>query len=85
MSTNKPVSVYCSDCDLELIQVSTSPISEDHEPLLWKIIAHCPKCGGKSYKKSFEGLFYMANGERTEISHDETINGIVHIYTALSK
>lgn len=79
----EPISIYCGSCDLELMQVMTTPVAESEDVVLWKIVVHCPKCGGKSYKKTFDGLLYFGNGARTEISHDETINDITNIYVAL--
>ncbi len=76
----KPISVCCSNCDLELIQVIAKPVDDN---LKWTMIVHCPKCGDKSYKKTFEGLLSMANGERTEISHSEDISNVIHIHTVL--
>lgn len=79
MSQIKPVSVNCGACDRELIQV----IVNDKVEIDWNIVAHCPFCGDKSYKKKFVGLLSIANGKNTEIDHDDTIDDITHFYLAI--
>lgn len=75
----KITKVNCGDCDQNLLEVM---VQESKDPIDWVIVAHCPFCGGVSYKKKFSGLLRIANGDRTEIDRDETIEDITHFYLA---
>jgi RNA polymerase subunit RPABC4/transcription elongation factor Spt4 len=76
----KTTHVNCGDCDKNLLDVLVQP---SETPIDWTIVAHCPFCGGKSYKKKFSGLLRIANGERTEIDHDDEIDSVTHFYLAI--